>query len=140
MDGKIVVSRRDVTLLRTLLRSVQARAAQDRAHWTDLDDELDRAVIVDEDALPADRVALNSNVVALDLDSNICRVYSVVAPAQADPAKGRISVLAPLGAALLGVGVGDEVQWPVPGGRLRMRVEAVRQSEQLTEVGTSMTS
>jgi regulator of nucleoside diphosphate kinase len=68
---------------------------------------------------------MNSRVRLLDLDTRIAVEYTLVYPGESDLAKGKISVLAPVGAAMIGYREGDEIEWNVPGGRRRFKVEAV---------------
>jgi regulator of nucleoside diphosphate kinase len=90
-----------------------------------LEGELDRAEIVDPRAVPPDVVTMNSQATVRDLGTGDVEQLRVVFPASAAPRKGAISVLAPLGLALLGARAGDEVTWEVPGGTRRLRVEGV---------------
>jgi regulator of nucleoside diphosphate kinase len=70
--------------------------------------ELDRAVVVPSSAVEASVVTMNSHVVCRD-DQGTTREFHVVYPQDADASSGRVSVLAPLGAALLGARVGDRI-------------------------------
>ena len=125
MENRITLSKPDYLRLRSLL-SIQGRMANtDREHFLDLEDEMERAAIVDADALPADVVAVESTVTLLDLESHSHQQYTLVLPRKADASRGLISVIAPLGTALLGSRVGDVVEWRMPGGLRRMRIEAV---------------
>ncbi|HWK73950.1 MAG TPA: GreA/GreB family elongation factor [Povalibacter sp.] len=133
METRIMLSRPDLLWLRTLLGAHARTAAVDREHLLYLQDELDRAVVVEVESLPADVVALASCVTVLDLESGVHSEYTLVLPSQADVAEGRISVLAPLGTTLLGCRVGDEVEWRMPGGLRRLRIEAVKQSQHLDD-------
>lgn len=126
MQGTIVMSRQDANRLRSLLVSERSRRGQDREHLADLEHELDRARVVEGQLLPDDRVAVNSTVRVRDLDSGISHSYTLVWPSQADAAKRRISVLAPMGTALLGCRAGDLVEWQMPGGLVRLTIEEVR--------------
>jgi regulator of nucleoside diphosphate kinase len=93
-----------------------------------LERELDRAFIVDaRRALPPDVVTLDSRVLVADLDTDEERVFTVVLPSKANVDEGRISVMAPLGMAVLGYRSGDEIEWDVPRGRKRLRVRRVQQ-------------
>lgn len=88
--------------------------------------ELERAIVVDPNAMPSDVVALGSHVRYRDEHSGTSRCVQVVGPDDADAAAGRISVLAPVGAALLGLSVGQAIEWKFPGGEVRtLRVEHV---------------
>jgi regulator of nucleoside diphosphate kinase len=126
MANHIMLGRNDVLRLRELLRN--------RAFWTNsdeltsLEDELERAKIVNADDLPTDIVTLESAVTVLDIDSGRHEYYSIVMPSCADISLGRVSVLAPLGTALLGYQVGDLVHWRMPGGTRRLRIDAVQQT------------
>jgi regulator of nucleoside diphosphate kinase len=69
---------------------------------------------------------MNSRVICKDEISGEQHEIELVYPHEADPSKGRVSVLAPVGAALLGMIVGNTIDWPIPGGRTtRLRVLAV---------------
>jgi regulator of nucleoside diphosphate kinase len=91
-----------------------------------LQTELLRAVIVDAHDVPPDVVTMNSELVYEDVESGAKRVVRLVFPKDADAAAGRISVLAPIGAALLGLHVGQEIEWRVPAGVRRIRVAELR--------------
>jgi regulator of nucleoside diphosphate kinase len=126
MEGRIVVSRQDANRLRSLVAAERARRGPNREHLADLEHELDRARLVEGQLLPGDRVAVSSTVRVRDLDSGVAHDYTLVWPSQADAAKRRISVLAPLGTALLGSRSGDRVEWQMPGGLARLAIEEVR--------------
>ncbi|MGE0623159.1 MAG: nucleoside diphosphate kinase regulator [Pseudomonadales bacterium] len=84
-----------------------------------LDEELDAATVVPEDELPVDVVAMGSVVTFRDADTGETSTIELVFPAQADASLNRISILAPVGAALIGLRVGERITWPVPNGRDR---------------------
>jgi regulator of nucleoside diphosphate kinase len=90
-----------------------------------LETELRRAVIVDQREVPPDVVTMNSEVVYEDCETRVRRTVKVVYPRDADASRGHISVLAPIGSALLGLRVGQEIEWQVPGGRKRVRVVSI---------------
>jgi len=119
----IVLSSRDLARLEQLLDSPALKrlpAAQALA------EELERATICAPDAVPADVVTMNSVVTCVDEASGESRRVVLVYPRDADMAAAKVSVLAPVGSALLGLSVGHSIRWPAPGGRfLRMRVTAI---------------
>jgi regulator of nucleoside diphosphate kinase len=123
-ETPIYFSERDHERLRGL---VDGRVNQASLGHTlsQLEQELDRAEIVPEAALPADVVAMYSTVRLVDLDTDREHVYTVVYPHEADADRGRISVLAPIGTAVLGYRAGDVVEWEVPAGMRRFRIAAV---------------
>jgi len=88
--------------------------------------ELHRANVVPARAVPADVVTMNSDVVYEDCETFGTRLVRVVYPKDADAKRGHISVLAPIGAALLGLRVGQSIEWPVPTGTKRVRVLELR--------------
>ena len=90
-----------------------------------LQQELDRAIVVSSEAVPRDVVTMNSHVVYVDETTGERRSVRIVYPAEADASDGRISVLAPVGAALLGLALGQSIEWKFPGGLRRLRVEEV---------------
>lgn len=87
--------------------------------------ELERAVVVEPKSVPADVITMNSRVQLVDLDSGETMVYTLVFPQDADLAEGKISVLAPVGTAMLGYRVGDVFSWQVPSGERRIKVESI---------------
>jgi regulator of nucleoside diphosphate kinase len=88
-----------------------------------LEQELLRAQLVGPENLPVGTVTMNARVICKDESSGELHEIELVYPHEADSDKGKISVLAPIGAALLGMSVGSAIEWPVPGGRVtRVRV------------------
>jgi regulator of nucleoside diphosphate kinase len=88
--------------------------------------ELNRAIVVSSEALPADVVTMNSRVVYSDETAGVRRLVTIVYPGDADESAGRISVLSPLGTALLGLSVGQAIDWDFPdGSRRTLRVGAL---------------
>jgi len=90
-----------------------------------LERELERAVVVKPDEVPPSVVTMNSEVEVTDLANGERRSLTVVFPAQAGIEAGRVSVLAPLGTALLGSQQGAQVTWQTPRGTRQLRVERV---------------
>lgn len=80
----------------------------------ELQDELDRANVVEPEELPNDVITVNSTARFIDEASNEQFEITLVYPDKADGAT-KISVLAPVGSALLGLSVGQSIPWQVPG-------------------------
>jgi regulator of nucleoside diphosphate kinase len=78
--------------------------------------ELNKAVVVDSRLVPPDVVTMNSRVLFEDVSTGERRAVTIVFPQQANAARGSISVLAPVGTALLGLAVGQSIVWPFPDG------------------------
>ena len=124
MTERIVVRRDDAARLERLL--AMSGRLRDGDAITALQDELDRAEVVDAASLPAEVVAMGSRVRFIDEDRRDEQEVVLVYPAEADPQHGRVSVLAPVGSALLGLRVGQTIDWPMPNGRhRRLRVTGV---------------
>ena len=85
---------------------------------------LERATVVSSDSMPPDVITMNTLARLAD-DTGELRLVRVVYPADADTAQGRISVIDPLGTALLGACVGDVIELPVANGRRHLRVEEI---------------
>jgi regulator of nucleoside diphosphate kinase len=83
--------------------------------------------VVPRAELPPDVVTMNATVRLRDLETGEEETYTLVYPADADIAENKLSVLAPVGTALLGYRAGDVVEWPVPAGVSRFRIEEVLQ-------------
>ena len=84
--------------------------------------ELSRAIIVKKEAFPAHTVRLNSQVSVLDLETNKIMEFTIVMPHEADIHQRKVSVLTPMGTALIGFRKAEEVQWKVPAGLKRFRI------------------
>lgn len=123
--SSIVVTQFDFDRLEKLVYRLRTREQQPRLADA-LEDELENAEIVDPRQMPADVVTMNSEALVRDLATDEVEKIRVVFPGAAAPAKGAISVLAPMGLALLGTRAGDEVKWDIPGGGNRqLRVESI---------------
>lgn len=120
----LYVTERDRATLFRLITSRQP-ANQDVKSLVDLKGELERAVVVRPEEVPPSVVTIGSRVRLRDLDSGALGEYTLVLPGSADIRQGNVSVLAPVGTALLGQQEGDVVEWVVPVGRKRFRIEAV---------------
>ena len=89
--------------------------------------ELNRAIVVENDQLPEDSVRLNSQVRVKELGSNKEMEFCIVMPAQADIKLKKISVLTPMGAALIGLCKGETIEWKMPAGIKKFEVMEVTQ-------------
>jgi len=124
--AEILISREDCLRIEKAIAEQRSRhAGRDRDDLVRLEGELHRARQVAAKDLPDDVVALDREVTMIDLEDNSEETYRLVLPDQAAVSRLRISVLAPIGAALLGYREGDQVEWPVPGGLRRLRIKRV---------------
>ena len=99
----------------------------------ELRSELERAIVVPLESMRPDVVAMESLVCYRDFETDALRQVEIVYPEEADPAFGKVSVLAPVGAALIGLGEGQAIDWAFPDGKTRrLAVVAVRQKAPAT--------
>ncbi len=124
-DHPIVVTRPDLERLRILLETARTRRRWEEIHLLALADELESAQVVDPESVPPDVVTMRSRVRVRDLVSGEAATYTISYPAEADLEAGRLSILAPIGTALLGYREGDVVEWPVPRGVRVLEIEEV---------------
>lgn len=128
-DQPIVITEPDARLLRSLL-AAPAYMRHDHEHLDELRVELERAQVLGIDEIPHDVVTMHRKLRVRDLHSGEHQELTLVSPVKANVAARRISILAPLGTALLGYRQGDEVEWHMPGGLRRLRIEHVASVEQ----------
>jgi regulator of nucleoside diphosphate kinase len=100
----------------------------DKAQEMSLAYEIGRAVIVKKEAFPSHAIRLNSKVSVLDLETNKKMQFRIVMPENADMRQSKISVLTPMGTALLGFRKGEEIKWKVPAGMKNFRILEVDNS------------
>jgi len=122
----IVITESDMDKLDKLIDSSMRARVPDREHLNVLREELDRAHVVDGEVAPPNVVVMNAWVRVTDLGTGLTHDYQVVLPRDADLSRNKISVLAPIGTALLGYRTGSEIEWRVPGGVRRFRIDRVK--------------
>lgn len=124
LPPSLIISSRDLARLEALLDSpVLSRHPAAIA----LMDELNRAEVLPPEQVPATVVTMHSQVECEDVSTGEQHMLTLVYPNEADVEKSRVSVLAPVGSALLGLSVGQTIDWQAPGGRpLKLRVTGVR--------------
>lgn len=121
----IYVTELDYNRLNGLIDRTRERNGIDREYLNKLEAELDRAEVVDTKDIPRDVITMRSKVRLKDLVSGESNTYSLVFPTEADFSEGKISVLAPIGTAILGYRQGDTIEWSVPSGLRKLKVEEV---------------
>jgi regulator of nucleoside diphosphate kinase len=124
-DRPIVVTRPDRERLGHLVAAVRGRRRWEELHLRALAEELEGAEIVEPERVPPDVVTMHSRVRVLDVMSGESTTYELCYPTEASLETGRLSVLAPIGTALLGYREGDVVEWPVPGGVRVLKIDAL---------------
>ncbi len=125
MKDRILITRTDYERLQALIDEWRLGSTRDSEYLDALEQELERAEIIEPDKTPPKLVTMNSEVRLKDLDSGDVRVYRLIFPTQART-ENSVSVLAPIGTAVLGYQAGDVIEWRVPRGVRRLKVLDVR--------------
>jgi regulator of nucleoside diphosphate kinase len=121
----IFVSEFDAQRLRKLVEEAREFSQEKEDHLADLERELSHATIISPEEVPSDVITMNSKVRLTNLDTGKQVTYTLVFPDDADAEQNAISVLAPIGTAMLGYRVGNEIEWKVPAGVRRFKVEEI---------------
>lgn len=126
---EIYITLHDMERLRSL---IEVYGGNDTPYLDRLEEELDKAVIVDPKNIPGDIVTMNSVVRIKDLDTGEEKTFALVFPGKAAANGKAVSILAPIGTALIGYREGDTIDWQVPAGQKRIKItEIVYQPERL---------
>lgn len=121
----IYITNSDKIRLQKLIQKEREFNPDNKECLKNLEIELGRACIVPSEKIPHDVITMNSKVLIRDLDSGEEMTYTLVYPDNADLLEDKISVLAPVGTAILGYRTGDVLDWKVPGGVVRLKVEKI---------------
>ena len=121
----IYISSFDKERLMRLIENSDNYNNPDKNYLKELEKELDRGKIIEPKNIPHNAITMNSKVRLKDLDSGEKITYMLVFPDEADINKNKISILAPIGTALIGYRVGDTIEWEVPAGLRRLKVEEI---------------
>lgn len=120
---RIIINNRDFVRLRKIIQDSRGHAGN--RYLKNLESELADAVLLEPEKIPDDVITMNTRVSFTDISESEEFIYTIVYPEDADIEQGRLSVLAPIGTALLGYRVGDEVAWEVPAGMKKFRIEKI---------------
>lgn len=118
----IYITNQDQQRLTDMLEEALARNSRDSGFLKELARELALAQAVDPKDVPADVVTMNSRVVLQDVESGERMEYTLVFPEKADIENGRLSVVSPIGTAILGYAKGDTLSWQTPGGPRKLKI------------------
>lgn len=124
-ERSIQITELDRKRLLDLIQEAQSGEYRKSIYLEQLLGELERAQIVSSQDIPADVVTMNSTVTLTDLDTNEEETYTLVYPEHADTTQAKVSILAPVGTAMLGYRVGDVFEWEVPAGKRRLKVTKI---------------
>ena len=122
---RITMSSLDLARIQERIKDVSYKNAYAMREIEKLQDELDRARVVEPHRIPDNVITMNSVVTVKYLTTGKEFTIRLVYPEDADAKENRVSVFAPVGAALLGYRKGDTIHWNSPGGKIKIKVEDV---------------
>ena len=132
INHELFISARDAEGLAAMLRTHRRARPLESDASDELADLLVHARLMPVEKLPADRVAMNSSVTYVEEPAGVRRTVTLAYPREADPAQRRISVLSPIGLALIGRRRGEVVDALLPGRRvLEIRILDTRQHREV---------
>lgn len=124
-ENQILVTTFDMDRLSSLIKSSRIAGYQQKFYLKQLNEELDKAKVVNSQDIPKDIITMNSTVRIRDLSSGEKKDYTLVFPSDARIEEGKISILSAIGIALIGYGTGDIIEWQVPSGLKRLKIEKI---------------
>lgn len=125
MSRQLFVTEVDKDRLQKLINEFKEFGQGNKDYLDVLENELERAQVVTSKEIPNGVITMNSMVRLKDLDTGEEMIYTLVYPADAELAEDKISIMAPVGTAILGYREGDVVKWKVPGGLVQLSVESI---------------
>lgn len=122
---RIYITEFDFKRLEKLIEMLEETGHRDKRHIEVLEKELSQAKVVASKDIPLDVITMNSIVRVKDLTSGEDKIYQIVFPGEADLGKKKVSVLAPIGVALIGYRIEDTIELEAPAGVRKMKVEDI---------------
>lgn len=125
MNRPIYITKFDLERLEKLLVEEKRTDYRGSGYLENLEKELSRANVVSSKEIPADVITMNSQALLVDTETGEEMTITLVFPQDADILQGKISILAPVGTAMLGYRVGDSFSWDVPDGVRNLQVKEI---------------
>ncbi|MDD4237022.1 MAG: nucleoside diphosphate kinase regulator [Desulfotomaculaceae bacterium] len=125
MSRQIFITVADKERLQKLINEAKEFNPGSKEYLRNLERELNRAKVVASEKIPHNVITMNSKVLLRDLDSSEKMIYTLVYPSEANLIENKISILAPIGTAILGFRTGDVISWEVPDGLVRLEVDEI---------------
>ena len=119
------ITKFDMDRLTEVIEGLRAVSKADQTNLDLLERELYRAVLVEPQDIPRDTVTMNSRINVTDIASGEKTTYTLVFPSAANIAAGKLSILAPLGIALLGYHTGEIIEWSFASGDRKLRIDEI---------------
>ena len=127
-ENKVILLKNDYDVLNEYVKNLHGMQVNEKENFRKLSQELGKAKLVDVKSFPDDVVRLDSTVVIKDLQTKRDMTITIVMPQSADIKQKRVSVLAPIGTALIGFKKGQTVSWEVPAGKKDFMIVSVENS------------
>ena len=126
MSEKLIyITDNDMKRLKELIMVAREFGKENEKYLRDLECELGRGKVVKSQDVPNNVITMNSKIRLRNIDTQEEMIYQLVFPDNADVDQGKISILAPIGTALLGYKAGDIIEWKVPAGLMKLKVEDI---------------
>lgn len=124
MSRQVYITENDRIRLKKLISDALLEGLQSDKSFGELNREIEKAKVVDIKQLPGDVITMNSKIL-IQLGENEEEEVTLVYPPEADLIENKISVLSPIGTAILGYREGDTVEWAVPSGVMEVKVKKI---------------
>jgi len=124
-EKRIFITDFDLKRLQNLIKDPEVVTERNMKHIHELEGELRKAKVVASKDIPTDVVTMNSKVCLEDIDSGDKMTITLTFPPDSDVGQKKISVLAPIGTAIIGYRVNDIIEWEVPVGVRRLKIKKV---------------
>ncbi|HXS54765.1 MAG TPA: GreA/GreB family elongation factor [Hanamia sp.] len=117
VTNQVILLKNDYEILNEYVKNLHGMQVNEKENFRKLSQELGKAKLVDAAEFPMDIVRLDSTVVIRDVQTKRDMTITIVMPQSADIKQKKVSVLAPIGTALIGFKKGQTVSWEVPAGK-----------------------
>ena len=124
-ENQVILLKKDYEILNDYVKNLHGMRVNEKENFAKLSQELGKAQLVTEEDFPGDIVRIDSEVVIRDVETKRDMTITIVMPQNADIKQRKVSVLAPIGTALIGFRKGQKVSWEVPAGKKTFKIMEV---------------
>lgn len=124
-ENQVILLKKDYEILNDYVKNLHGMRVNEKENFAKLSQELGKAQLVTEEDFPEDIVRIDSEVVIRDVETKRDMTITIVMPQNADIKQRKVSVLAPIGTALIGFKKGQKVSWEVPAGKKTFKIMEV---------------
>ena len=121
-ENQVILLKKDYEILNDYVKNLHGMRVNEKENFAKLSQELEKAQLVTEENFPEDIVRIDSVVVIRDTDTKRDMTITIVMPQNAEIKQSKVSVLAPIGTALIGFRKGQKVSWEVPAGKKTFKI------------------